>query len=55
MRFPALALLLATATGQRTLLLPNVLAYLLISLAAESLYRGLSKRRGRRTALSAAG
>jgi hypothetical protein len=45
MRFPALALSLATATGQRAVLLPNVLAYLLISLAAESLYRALGKRR----------
>jgi bile acid:Na+ symporter, BASS family len=58
MRFPALALLLATATGQRALLLPNVLAYLLVSLAAEAAYRALGKRRtrhGRQAALSAAG
>ena len=50
MRFPALALLLATATGQRALLMPNVLAYLLIGLAAEGIYRGMSKRRGQRSA-----
>jgi predicted Na+-dependent transporter len=50
MRFPALALVLASATGQRPLLMPSVLAFLLIALAAEGLYRTIDKRRARRAA-----
>jgi predicted Na+-dependent transporter len=49
MRFPALALLLAKATGQATLVMPSVLAFLLVALLAEGVYRAIGKRRARRT------
>jgi hypothetical protein len=55
MRFPALALLLAGATGLRALLMPSVLVYLLIAFAAEGIYNVAGKRRARRRAGPAAG